>query len=153
MCFDNSSEFIRSCKRHLKQDATLIITNDSCLSTKDRVLYFFGGHTRRFKLFMDPNSGNKYNISITYLFHLLQENNFELKEVRYTSFYIEDIVFLPFTLLIISIQYTYLLLLKSRVPLRKRFQIFSLASFFGRHYILYSTIRLKPYGSVRTPKE
>lgn len=136
MCFGNTRSFVASCSRQLRPGGQLVLTNDNILTVRDRLSYLFTGRLRRFRLLFEPGDGLTQLVQHQALWLLLHEHGVRVREVRYTSWYAEDLLFLPFALLLYPFQWWYLWRLKSTVSRRHRFQLFGFKSLLYRHYIL-----------------
>lgn len=136
MCFGNTRNFVASCSRQLRPGGQLVLTNDNVLTVRDRLSYFFTGRLRRFQLLFEPGDGLTQLVQHQALWLLLHEHGVQVREVRYTAWYTEDLLFLPLALLLYPFQWWYVRRLKSSVSRRQRFQLFGFKSLLYRHYIL-----------------
>jgi hypothetical protein len=78
----------------------LLVSNDNCLTVRDWLSYLFTGRVRRFRLLFEPNGGNFQLVQHQELKRLFDINGIRLKQVCYTAFYIEDLLYLPLALLL-----------------------------------------------------
>ncbi|WP_426060125.1 class I SAM-dependent methyltransferase [Hymenobacter sp. B1770] len=136
MMFGNTRTFIESCVRQLRPGGVLVVTNDNVLAVRDRLSYLFLGRVRRFKLLFNHDEAITQFVQQQELKRLLERNGVELQEVVYTSFYAEDLLFLPFALLVFPFQWFYLRRLRNHTGHALRQQLFGFRSLLGRHYIL-----------------
>jgi 2-polyprenyl-3-methyl-5-hydroxy-6-metoxy-1,4-benzoquinol methylase len=58
MCFANTAQFVAQCAQRLRAGGLLLISNDNCLTVRDRLSYLHAGRVRRFKLLFEPDEGN-----------------------------------------------------------------------------------------------
>lgn len=134
MMFGNTQFFVENISQNLAENAKIIISNDNCFTIRDRLSYLFLGRLRRFKLFFEKTDGLTQLVPQQEIYRLLDKNNISVKSVIYTSFYTEDLLFLPFFLLILPFQYFYLMKIKSEIPKKIRWQMFGWKSLLFRHY-------------------
>lgn len=133
MCFDRTEETFQHFARLLKKDGTLIVTNDNIHSLRDRLSFMFFGYFKRFKPFYEINEGN-WNIVLPQEIEMhLERNGFKNIQVRYTSFYYEDIVFLPLALMVFPISVLGLLP-KAKWNLKRVLKIYPFKMLLCRHY-------------------
>ncbi len=135
MMFGNTRTFVASCARQLRPGGQLLITNDNVLTVRDRLSYLFLGRLRRFKLLFETDEGISQLVQQQELKRLFELHGVALREVIYTSFYGEDLLFLPLALLLYPLQWLYLRRLKSSTPWALRRQLFGFRSLLARHYI------------------
>ncbi|MFM7750848.1 MAG: class I SAM-dependent methyltransferase [Opitutaceae bacterium] len=100
MEFDNTLQFIRSCREHLRSDGLLIITNDNILTTRDRLSFLLLGRVRRFKLYSAPGEPTWKMVSIPNLVRGLEDGGFAIEKIFYTSARPKEWLFLPVALLL-----------------------------------------------------
>ena len=67
---------------------------------------------------------------------LLEVHGFRIREVFYTSFYIEDLLFLPLALLVYPFQWLYVRWLRNSASQQLRHQLFGWRSLLYRHYVM-----------------
>lgn len=136
MCFDGIEELFHQFYESLKSGGLVIVTNDNFMTLRDRFNFFFFGRFKRFKLCYDVNEGNWNSISPQGIWMLLERQKFKKIEVKYTSVYPEDYLFLPLALVVYPVFFAYLLLHKSRMPKDQRLVLFPFKSLLARHYIV-----------------
>ncbi len=134
MMFGNTQFFLENTCKYLKESGLIIVSNDNCFTIRDRLSYFFLGRLRRFNLLFGKDEGLTQFVPQQEIYRLLDKNEITVKEVVYTSFYAEDLLFLPFLLLVLPFQYFYLWKLKSHISKKLRFQMFGWKSLIFRHY-------------------
>ena len=135
MMFGNTSTFIGSCARQLRPGGVLVVTNDNVLSVRDRLSYLFLGRVRRFKLLFDTDEALSQFVQQQELKRLMESQGVALEQVIYTSFYGEDLLFLPFALLIYPFQWLYLRRVRHSTSQALRLKMFGFRSLLARHYI------------------
>ena len=135
MMFGNTRTFIASCAHQLRPGGVLVVTNDNVLSVRDRLSYLFLGRVRRFKLLFDADEALSQFVQQQELKRLMEVHGIALEEVLYTSFYGEDLLFLPFALLVYPFQWLYLQRLRHRTSPSLRLKMFGFRSLLARHYI------------------
>ena len=134
MCFANTAQFIGNCAQRLAPGGLLLISNDNCLTVRDRLSYLFTGRVRRFKLLFEPDEGNFQLVQHQELARLFAVNGVALRRVRYTAFYTEDLLYLPLALLLWPWQWWQLRRARSSTPWALREQLFGFKSLLCRHY-------------------
>ncbi|RZK47087.1 MAG: methyltransferase domain-containing protein, partial [Hymenobacter sp.] len=100
MCFANTASFIGQCAERLAPGGLLLVSNDNCLTVRDRLSYLFSGRVRRFRLLFEPDEGNFQLVQHQELKRLFDVSGVQLKRVEYTAFYTEDLLYLPLALLL-----------------------------------------------------
>ncbi|GAA4353535.1 hypothetical protein GCM10023185_14260 [Hymenobacter saemangeumensis] len=136
MMFGNTRTFIASSARHVRPGGQLLVTNDNILTMRDRVSYLFTGRVRRFKLLFEADEKITQLVQHQELKRLLEIHGLEVKEVFYTSFYTEDLLYLPLALLIYPFQWLSTRRLKNSTPQALRQQLFGFKSLLCRHYVM-----------------
>ena len=161
--FDNTSGFIKECVKYLKDDGTLIITNDNHLTIVDRFLFLLFGRKKMFPLLLGEYQAAYKEISLQELQKIINENDYEIKDVKYCHFVPGSLLLLPMALIIYLLQTINLLLLTrvskngsyrvftsdskknhhdpKSIPLKTRLKLFPLASLFYRHYVVFAKRR------------
>lgn len=139
MAFDGVSNFFESLKQNLKPGGTFVVTNDNVMTVRDRLSFLFFGRLKRFQLVFKTWEGNWNVILIQALWMLAARNGFKLEKVEYTSFYWEDLIFLPLALLFYPFTLVKALTSKSEMPTELRKSLFSIKSLLFRHYVLIFT--------------
>lgn len=139
MCFDGIYELISLYSRVLKSEGTLVITNDNVVTIRDRLNFLFFGHFKRFKLLYSQTEGNWNVVLPQAIFSLLKKNNFKKIQIKYTSIYAEDFLFLPFAFLVYPFFLIYLLTRKSEMTLSERIELYPFISLIARHYVVKAT--------------
>ena len=134
MCFANTAQFIGNCARRLAPGGLLLVSNDNCLSVRDRLSYLFLGRVRRFRLLFEPDEGNFQLVQHQELKRLFDVNGIKLMHVCYTAFYLEDLLYLPLALLLWPWHWWQLRRARSRVSWALRQQLFGFKSLLCRHY-------------------
>jgi SAM-dependent methyltransferase len=136
MMFGNTQHFVDHCCRHLRPGGLLLLTNDNSFTVRDRLSYLFTGRFRRFRLFYEPDEGLTQYVPLQELHRLLGRHAVEIEQVVYTSFYAEDLLFLPAALLLYPLQLAYLLATRSSVAPALRRRLFGFRALLHRHYVL-----------------
>jgi SAM-dependent methyltransferase len=134
MCFANTAQFIGGCAQRLRAGGLLLVSNDNCLTVRDRLSYLFSGRVRRFRLLFEPDEGNFQLVQHQELKRLFDVNGVALTRVVYTSFYTEDLLYLPLALLLWPWQWWQLRRARSSTGHALRQQLFSFKSLLYRHY-------------------
>ena len=136
MEFDNTAGFISECVDRLKPAGMIIITNDNAFTVRDRLSFLFLGRLRRFKLLMGAHERTYKHIPLQELVKIFIEQKLTLERVTYVSFYAEDLLCLPFALILYPLQWLYLRALESPVSPAVRGQLFPLRALLHRHYLI-----------------
>jgi hypothetical protein len=136
MCFDGIEELFSLFHRSLKEQGLVVVTNDNYMTVRDRFSFLFFGRFKRFKLFYDVQEGNWNSISPQGIFMLLQRQEFKGLEIKYTSIYSEDYLWLPLALVIYPLFYLYIMMQKTSLSLSERQALFPFSSLLARHYIV-----------------
>ena len=134
MCFANTAQFIGGCAQRLRPGGLLLVSNDNCLTVRDRLSYLFSGRVRRFKLLFEPHEGNFQLVQHQELKRLFDVHGIALKRVVYTAFYTEDLLYLPLALLLWPWQWWQLRRARSSTSQALRQQLFGFKSLLYRHY-------------------
>jgi len=134
MCFANTAQFVSNCARRLRPGGLLLVSNDNCLSLRDRLSYLFSGRVRRFRLLFEPDEGNFQLVQHQELKRLFDINGIRLTHVVYTARYIEDLLYLPLALLLWPWQWWLLRRTRSSTGWELRRQLFGFKSLLHRHY-------------------
>ena len=136
MMFGNTRTFIASCARQVRPGGQLLVTNDNITTVRDRLSYLFTGRVKRFKLLFEPEEAISQLVQHQELRRLLEVNGFRIREVFYTSFYTEDLLFVPMALFIYPFQWLYVRGLKNSASQELRHQLFGWRSLLYRHYVM-----------------
>ncbi len=136
MCFDGIENLIHEIHRSLKPGELLIITNDNIMTVRDRINFMFLGSFKRFKLLSSLNEGNWNVILPQALRMLFKRYGFHGVQVRYTSFYFEDIVWLPLALLIYPLFRAASLISGGDWNFKELKAFFPFRSLICRHYVI-----------------
>ena len=134
MCFANTAQFVGNCARRLRPGGLLLVSNDNCLSLRDRLSYLFSGRVRRFRLLFEPDEGNFQLVQHQELKRLFDINGIRLTRVVYTARYTEDLLYLPLALLLWPWQWWQLRRSRSTTDWELRRQLFGFKSLLYRHY-------------------
>jgi hypothetical protein len=134
MCFANTAQFVQGCAQRLRPGGLLLVSNDNCLTVRDRLSYLFSGRVRRFKLLFEPHEGNFQLVQHQELKRLFDVNGIALQRVVYTAFYTEDLLYLPLALLLWPWQWWQLRRARSSTSQALRQQLFGFKSLLYRHY-------------------
>lgn len=134
MCFANTAQFVGHCARRLRPGGLLLVSNDNCLSVRDRLSYLFAGRVRRFRLLFEPDEGNFQLVQHQELKRLFDVNGIRLLHVEYTARYTEDLLYLPLALLLWPWQWWLLRRTRSSTGWALRRQLFGFKSLLHRHY-------------------
>jgi SAM-dependent methyltransferase len=134
MCFANTAQFVGGCAQRLRAGGLLLISNDNCLTVRDRLSYLFSGRVRRFRLLFEPTEGNFQLVQHQELKRLFDVNGIALTRVVYTSFYTEDLLYLPLALVLWPWQWWQLRRTRSSTGHALRRQLFGFKSLLYRHY-------------------
>lgn len=134
MCFANTAQFVQGCAQRLRVGGLLLVSNDNCLTVRDRLSYLFSGRVRRFKLLFEPDEGNFQLVQHQELKRLFDLSGIALTRVVYTSLYTEDLLYLPLALLLWPWQWWQVRRTRSSTGHALRQQLFSFKSLLYRHY-------------------
>ena len=99
MCFDVTEELLSLVHAALKKNGLVVITNDNIMTVRDKLNFLFFSHFKRFKLTFAKHEGNWNLLLPQAVYMLLERHNFRVQSIRYTSIYVEDWIFLPYTIL------------------------------------------------------
>ena len=135
MCFANTAQFVANCAGRLRPGGLLIITNDNCLTVRDRLSYLFTGRLRRFRLLFEPDEGNFQLVQQQELKRLFDVHGLRLRRVFYTARYTEDLLYLPLALALWPLQWLRLRRLRSSTTPDLSRQLFGFRSLLDRHYV------------------
>ena len=136
MCFDGLADLFQSFHQALRSGGLLIITNDNVMTVRDRLSFLFFGQFKRFKLCYEKSEGNWNLILPQALKMFFDRHGFKKINVKFTSTYTEDYLFLPLALIIYPIFFTYLMTRKSHLSRRERLSLFPFQSLLARHYVI-----------------
>jgi Methyltransferase domain len=136
MMFGNTSGFVSNCSTRLKKDGHFIITNDNSATIIDKLSFLFLGRYRIFKPMYEDSEQLTQNIPIQEVCRLLRINGLVIEKIKFSSFYIKDLVFLPLAVLLYPIQLLYLWRYKTGLPENLKWQMFSFKHYFCKHYII-----------------
>ena len=136
MSFGNTQAFVASCARQLRPGGQFVVTNDNVGTVRDRFSYLFTGRVRRFKLLFETTESISQLVQPQELHRLLEAHGLPVREVFYTSFYLEDLLFFPLALLLYPLQWLYVRRLKHPLSQARRRQLFGFRSLLCRHYVL-----------------
>jgi 2-polyprenyl-3-methyl-5-hydroxy-6-metoxy-1,4-benzoquinol methylase len=134
MCFANTAQFVAGCAERLRPGGLLLISNDNCLTVRDRLSYLHAGRVRRFNLLFEPTEGNFQLVQHQELKRLFDVNGIALTRVVYTSLYTEDLLYLPLALLLWPWHWWQLRRARSSTGHALRQQLFGFKSLLYRHY-------------------
>lgn len=135
MCFDKMEDLFLQLSKVLKNNGTLIITNDNVHTIRDRLSFFMFGYFKRFKPFYKKNEGIWNVVLPQEIVMHLEKNEFKDIQIKYTSTYYEDILFFPLAVLLFPICVLGLLP-KANWNLKTVLKIYPFKSLIGRHYIV-----------------
>lgn len=136
MCFDDVEKLLGRFNSVLKSQGVLILTNDSYMTVRDRLHYFFFAHFKRFKLIPKASEGVWNVLFPQTLYFLLKRQNFDQIKIRYTSYYLEDIALFPIAIFIYLLFLPYLFAANGPLTLSERLMLFSWRMMFSRHYVI-----------------
>jgi SAM-dependent methyltransferase len=136
MVFGNTQGFINNCVSRLKPGGTLVITNDNCATVTDRLAYLFLARYRIFNTIFEQHDTLIQIVPIQELCYLLKMNNVSIQKIEYTSFYLKDLMYLPFALLVYPFQLFYLLRLKSSLSTIFKKSMYPFKHLFCKHYVI-----------------
>ncbi len=136
MEFENTAQFIDGLHDNLKNDGTLILTNDSVQTLRDRLKFLFLGKYSRYALYLMPGFNTYKAISIQEIHKLVNERGFKIERIEHVVLYKEDWIWLPLAIPFWIIARIYAHIAKSPMALSERKKLFSLKSFIARHYIV-----------------
>ena len=141
MEFENTSLFLETCRDHLKPGGWIVVTNDSMQMVRDRLSFLFFGKVRRFALSLMPGSPTYKCVSIQELHRILETHGFEVVKIKYTSRRAEDWLALPLALLLYPFTAILLMREKSKMSLKRRFELFPFLALLSRHYYLVARLK------------
>ncbi len=118
-----------------KTGGTLVVTNDNVHAIRDRISFFFFGYLKRFKPFYAPNEGNWNVVLPQEIVMHMERNGFSDIKFNYTSFYFEDLIFLPIALVLFPLSVLGLLP-RAKWNLKKVLSIYSFGMLMNRHYVV-----------------
>ena len=136
MCFDGMPELFQDSYNCLKSGGLLIVTNDNVLTVRDRLSFLFFGELKRFKILYKTHEGNWNVVLPQALYMFFERSGFKNIKIQYTSFYFEDLLFLPFAVLLFPLLCLRLALARSNLLFKERLALFPFWSLMGRHYVM-----------------
>jgi 2-polyprenyl-3-methyl-5-hydroxy-6-metoxy-1,4-benzoquinol methylase len=136
MMFGNTLNFISNCAERLVDGGTFIITNDNSSTILDKLYYLLLGRVRIFKPIYSDNEGLTQNIPIQEICRLLRLNGLTIEQIKYTSLYKKDLIFLPIAILIYPVQQFFLRRFKTSASQFLLSQMYPFKHYFCRHYII-----------------
>jgi len=136
MMFENTRNFIENCSNLLKKDGTFVVTNDNSATIIDKLSFLLLGRTRQFRLVYEDDEGLKQNLSIQALVRMVRNADIEITDIRYTSFYPKDLIFLPLILLVAPFKYWHLSRSKANLPEELTKKMYNFRHFLCKHYII-----------------
>lgn len=136
MMFGNTEGFIENCIARLKRNGTFIITNDNPATIKDRISYLLLGRFRIFNQIFEDHETLTQLVLIQDLTRMLRKNGIEIEKIIYSSFYIKDLIFLPFAIMVYPFQMLYLLTRKTGLSRALIISKYNFKQLLGRHYII-----------------
>lgn len=136
MEFDNTRQFFETCREHLRDEGSLIVTNDNVVSIRDRLAYFWLGKVRPYPLLVTQGQSTWKMIPIHNLMRILEDAGFKVREVRYVSMKPKDWLMLPLALLVYPVQFLYLHLARSGMPRAQRQAMYPFGALLYRHYYM-----------------
>jgi trans-aconitate methyltransferase len=134
MMFGNTQSFLEKLCNCLIDKGVLIVSNDNSFTIRDRLSYLFLGRLRRFKLLFEHDEGLTQFVPQQEIYRLLTNNGVVVKSIVYTSLYVEDLLFLPFFLLIYPFQWWYIKKIQHPIPCKLKWEMFGWKSLLYRHY-------------------
>ena len=134
--FDDTFQFLKSCANHLAVGGKLFLSVDNTVAMGDRISYFFFGRVRQYRLFLTQDQPCWRYVALQNIVKMLRSAGFEIREVTYLHSRWTDWLLLPLALLVYPIQYLYLLIAKSKMPISERVMYYPFRSMFCRHYIM-----------------
>ena len=136
MCFDGIPDLFELFQKALAPGGWLIVTNDNVMTVRDRMSFVIFGQFKRFKLLYEKNEGN-WNLVLPQALNMLfLRHGFKKINVKYTSIYAEDYLFLPLALLIYPFFLIYLMTRKNNLSKSDRLKLFPFWSLLARHYVI-----------------
>lgn len=136
MMFGNTLRFISNCSKRLKDGGTFIVTNDNSATIIDKLSFLFLGRYRIFKTIFEDREELIQNVSIQELCRLLRTNGLTIKQIKFTSFYRKDLIYLPIAILVYPVQWLYLKRQKTQLPKGIIREMFPFRHLFCKHYII-----------------
>lgn len=139
MEFDNTLQFISSCRELLTDDGRLFLTNDNILTVRDRLSFLLFGRVRRFMLHAPPPQPTWKMVPIQNLARCLADAGLDLEDVHYTSASAKELLFLPLGMLIWPFQQAALASVEKSS--RPAAELYPFRSLFCRHYVIVAKRR------------
>jgi SAM-dependent methyltransferase len=136
MEFDNTLQFFAQCKDCLRDGGLFLVTNDNVVAIRDRIAYFWLGKVRRYQLFVTQGQPTWKVIPVHNMVRILQDAEFKIREIRYTSLRWKDWLMLPLALLVYPIQFLYMRFTRTKMPIAMRHEMYPFRSLLCRHYII-----------------
>lgn len=136
MEFDNTLQFFTQCKDHLVDSGLFVVTNDNVVSLRDRIGYFWLGRHVAYGLFVMQEHCSWKIVPISNMVRILQDSGFRIREIRYVSVKKKDYLMLPLALLVYPVQFLYMQLRRSGMPVAMRNAMYPFRSLIFRHYII-----------------
>jgi len=136
MEFDNTLQFFRCCREHLKPGGYFLVTNDNVATVRDRLTFFFCGKPRQFPLFTQPGQATWKILHIQNMVRNLLEAGFRIDEIHYTPVFRKDLLFIPIALLIYLWQEKIVMNSTHGAPSPWGRMMYPFSSLISRHYII-----------------
>ena len=140
MEWENTLQFFHSCAAHLRPGGKMYVSNDNVIALADRLHYLFFGRLRQYRLFLTQDQPEWKVTPTQNLVKIVRTAGFRILEVKYVNIRRQDWLLmpllLPLALVICPIQYFYLLIAKTKMPIAERLTYYPFRSIFCRHYIL-----------------
>ncbi|MFH2000175.1 MAG: hypothetical protein ABIK28_10865 [Planctomycetota bacterium] len=133
--FDNTSGFLRNCVENLSDHGYLIVTNDNCLTVRDRISFLLFGRFRRFKLLLGEFAPTYKYISLSELEKIFKENRLEILDIIYVALKPVDLLLSPLAVFLFPFKLLYLGLRHRNVPLSYKLKLFPFKTLLCKHYI------------------
>lgn len=137
VCFGNHLKFFRGVGDILNSKGVFLVTHDNHWTVRDRIYYLLFGTFKRFPVLYREGEGNTQVTNIMTVLDTLEKAGFVWEKIEYTSIRFEDLLWIPFALLVWIFQWPALVLSKrSRYSKVQRRMIYPFKALYARHYLI-----------------
>ena len=128
---------VGQCAQRLRPGGLLLVSNDNCLTVRDRLSYLLLGKTRRFQMFVDTEAPTWKLIPLYNLLRVLDMAGFRLRRLEYVSSGWKDWLLLPLALMVYPVQRLYIRLTRNPMSLAQKRYMYPFKSLLCSHYVVF----------------
>ncbi len=136
MEFDNTLQFFKQCRNHLRDRGVFIVTNDNVAGIRDRLSYFWFGKPKQYSLFVTQDQPTWKVIPLSNMVRILQDAGFQIQAIRYVPLRWKDWLALPLALCIYPIQFFHMRSTSTSLPSTLTHEMYPFCSLLSRHYFI-----------------